>query len=73
MTTQLIIQPQPDTTLKIQGDNGAGVVAIQDASAGVLILSQSILKGDKGDTGEAMTENSTFTTDPTAYYILAKT
>ena len=73
MTAQLIIQPQPDTTLKIQGDDGAGVVAIQDATTAVFIMSQSILKGDKGETGEAMTENSTFTADPTAYYILAKT
>ena len=34
---------------------------------------ETLLKGDKGDTGEAMTENSTFITDPLAYYILAKT
>jgi hypothetical protein len=33
---------------------------------------ETLLKGDAGIPGEAMTENSTFITDPLAYYILAK-
>lgn len=51
-------------------DNSVTVGSVGD---GLLLSMQSVMKGETGETGEAMTENSEFTTNPLAYYILAKT